>query len=384
MNFAKPDKFTHNPAKFFLEWIGVANGGGGFKYWDKEEKKQKEIKDLASFRFVLLDDNMMGITGYNNASQRGIWSNEIPSMEAAKTPLKVRIFNKEKTVIAEGLYQDIKNDCVAAGGKYMKSVYIMTNFFDGEMGIYNLKAYGCCVAAWMNLQELSDKQVAGTFRNNWVHVEKIDKVRASTTKQYDAPVFGFCEEITEPEEQKAMELATILAEYLEQYTTGDIPEIDPAHEAVKEVDEEKPPTDTSTWQSYTIPGTDLGELGKMKPETLLKMKAELESVQTFDATYDNICAGVMHYQELSKTQNAEVDKVIPPAAAAPVANPFFVAKPEPMDWREVLVEETGKKLKEFTCESLQAMANFCETDQGAEFKKYLPAIKAGIEELIVF
>jgi hypothetical protein len=373
MNFAKPNKRTGNPAGFFLEWIGQAGEGGGFKYWDREAKQQKTIKDLNNFGFILIDDDNMAITGWSPQYKVGIYSNEIPKLKCGELPLKVRAFTKNKAVIAEGLYKDIKDTCKASGGKYVDSIYIATNYFSGndQLELHNIRAYGCVCRAWRNFgDDIKKGAVNGDFTKNWISIS-VKEVREGPASNFDAPEFSFVNEITENEEERAVELATDLSEYLEQYfgtsTEEEESPIDPAKEA------EETETDTSDWRNYQIPGTDIPLLGGLKLERLEKMKEELESVQTFDVSYDNICAAIFHHKNLPKDK----EKANPFFNKEKSKNPFLKEK-EP-DWEETLIEESGKKLKEFSVEQLTAMVAFCETSEGEAFKKYLTAIEGAIK-----
>jgi hypothetical protein len=109
MSLSKPRE--KNPASKFIEWSGSK---GQFKYYDKEKNEnvfyKKEI-------FIVPLDEFSTIKGYNDASDSGIYSNEVRYL--GKDILTVRAFKGGE--IAKGLYSEIKGNL--QGGKFARSLY---------------------------------------------------------------------------------------------------------------------------------------------------------------------------------------------------------------------------------------------------------------------
>lgn len=200
---------TPNPAKRFLKWDSDSKS---FKYWDKElphatdsSKKGANVLIPLPFQFLVLD-TLHTITGFSDADQAGIYSNEIRDIK--KQVLSVKI---GKTEAIRGLYDDIKGK--VSGANYAQSVYIA--FFDKDsegkksLVIGNLKLTGASLGPWIDFCK-THKPTEGAIKVVTTTPGKKGKVT------WDAPVFEAI--AVKPEtDTKAMELDGILQNYLKEY-----------------------------------------------------------------------------------------------------------------------------------------------------------------------
>lgn len=128
-----------NPCKKFIEYKGKT---GVFQYWDKEAKKNVDLPN--PIKFIVLDE-LSCIKGFHDASQSGIYSNEVHSL--SKQPLLVRTFKGREKI--EGIYAEIKGQIKIIGGKFCKSVYaaIITG---NEVELVNFQFLGASGSSWMD------------------------------------------------------------------------------------------------------------------------------------------------------------------------------------------------------------------------------------------
>ena len=104
--FAQPQA---NPSTKFLQW---KSNEKCFEFYNKETQQKEKIG--LPFKFLVLDE-MHTISGWNDASSSGIYSNEVKFI--SKEVMTVKPFKGNE--IAKGLYKDIKEKIVAAGGHYV-------------------------------------------------------------------------------------------------------------------------------------------------------------------------------------------------------------------------------------------------------------------------
>ncbi len=136
MSLSKPS--LSNPCE---KWIGFKGSSGKFQYWDKE--KEKEVELQLPLKFIVLDE-MVKISGYNNATDSGIYSNEVKSTR--KEQLHVRTWKGGEEI--KGLYADIKDSIVRMGGKFTRSIYVaLVTGKDVELA--NLELRGAAFSGWL-------------------------------------------------------------------------------------------------------------------------------------------------------------------------------------------------------------------------------------------
>lgn len=128
-----------NPAVRWFEWNGEQ---GTVRYYDKEQKKNIDVG--TKFGFVLLDQ-LGSVRGWHEASQSGIYSNEV--RDTRQDVLVVKAF--KGGTLAEGLYKDIKDRINVAGGQFVANCYLAFKLEDA-MAIGSLRFKGAALGAWMD------------------------------------------------------------------------------------------------------------------------------------------------------------------------------------------------------------------------------------------
>ena len=209
--FAQPQA---NPSTKFLDW---KSNDKCFEYYDKE--RQEKVSVPLPFKFLVLDE-MHTVSGWNDASSSGIFSNEVKFI--SKEIMTVKPFKGNE--IAKGLYKDIKEKIVAAGGHYVKSIYIMLE--DGSLA--NLQLKGSAVQKWGEFTQKTRNRLP----DEWVQVTKAIEGKKGAVKFF-TPDFSFERSITEDEAMQADEAFNILETYLKAYLVKaepiveEIPQDDP-------------------------------------------------------------------------------------------------------------------------------------------------------------
>lgn len=193
--FAQPQS---NPATKFLEW---KSNEKCFVYYDKEAQKNVEVP--LPFKFLVLDE-LHTIKGWNDATSSSIYSNEVKFI--SKEVMTVKPFKGNE--IAKGLYKDIKDKVVAAGGHYTKSIYIMLE--DGSLA--NLQLKGSAVQKWGEFTQKTRTRLV----DEWVVVAKAEDGKKGAVK-FSTPAFTFESSISDAEADLADEAYNILEAYLKTY-----------------------------------------------------------------------------------------------------------------------------------------------------------------------
>lgn len=215
--FSQP---TTNPAVKFLEW---KSNDKCFGYFDKsiaeslkgltaeEIKKKANVKIELPFKFLVLDE-LHTVKGWNDATESGIYSNEVKYI--SKDELIVKPFKGNE--IARGLYKDIKEKAKAAGGHYVKSIYIMLE--GGEIANIQLKGAAC--QTWGDFTAKSKSRLV----DEWVSVVGFDEAKKGSVK-YTTPKFGYLCSLDGAEADLADEAFNTLEAYLKTYLTKSEPVI---------------------------------------------------------------------------------------------------------------------------------------------------------------
>jgi len=206
--FATPQS---NPATKFIDW---KSNDKCFEFYDKEA--QEKIKVNLPFKFLVLDE-MHTIKGWNDATSSGIFSNEVKFI--SKEIMTVKPFKGNE--IAKGLYKDIKEKIVAAGGHYTKSIYIMLE--DGS--IANIQLKGSAVQSWGEFTQKTRSRLA----DEWVTVKTAKEGKKGAVK-FHVPVFEFDKSLSEAEANLADDAFDVLEAYFKTYLAKAEPIIEPAIE----------------------------------------------------------------------------------------------------------------------------------------------------------
>jgi hypothetical protein len=134
---------TPNPAKRWFEWTGEK---GIVRYYDKAKETNVDVG--SDFTFLLLDE-LACVRGWHDASDSGIYSNEVK--DTRQDVLVVKSFKGGP--IAEGLYKDIKDRVNNAGGAFNANCYIAFKDEAGELQIGSLRFKGAALGAWMEFRK---------------------------------------------------------------------------------------------------------------------------------------------------------------------------------------------------------------------------------------
>ena len=193
--FATPQS---NPATKFFDW---KSDDKCFSYYDKEE--QKNVLVPLPFKFLVLDE-LHTIKGWNDATSSGIFSNEVKFI--SKEVMTVKPFKGNE--IAKGLYKDIKEKIVAAGGHYTKSIYIMLE--DGTLA--NIQLKGSAVQKWGEFTQKTRNRLP----DEWVQVSTALEGKKGAVK-FNTPEFTFFKSLSEDEANLADEAFNTLETYLKAY-----------------------------------------------------------------------------------------------------------------------------------------------------------------------
>jgi hypothetical protein len=202
---------TSNPAKMFIEW---KSDDKCFSYYDKD--KQEKIQIPLPFNFLVLEE-LHTVKGWNDATQSGIYSNEVKFI--SKEVMTVKPFKGNE--IAKGFYKDIKEKIVSAGGHYVKSIYIMLE--DGTLA--NLQLKGSAVQEW----GLFTAKTRTRLPDEWVQVKTVKQGKKGAVK-FNVPEFTFLRSLSESEAEQADEVFNELEAYLKTYLAKAEPIIDPTIE----------------------------------------------------------------------------------------------------------------------------------------------------------
>lgn len=187
-----------NPTSKYLEW---KSNDKSFSYYDKEAGENVKVELPLKFLFL---QNYHTVKGWNDASESGIYSNEV--FYIGSEPMTVRSF--KGGVIAEGLYKDIKPTITAAGGKYNRSIYVMLE--DGTVANISLKGSG--VRQWSDFME-ANKNI---IDNQWIEVLTSNDEKKGSIK-YSTPEFTVGANLTKQDSAKADDVAAELKNYLDGY-----------------------------------------------------------------------------------------------------------------------------------------------------------------------
>jgi len=173
MSRSNPHEGVQNPATRYFKWNGE---NGIIQYYDRDAKENVDVG--SDFKFLLLDQ-LGTVRGWHDASQSGIWSNEVKDTRA--DVMIVKAFKGGE--LASGLYKDIKDRVNAQGGRFNASCYIAYKG-DSGLSIGCLLLKGAALSAWMEF----------TKANRTDLLKKAVRIHGSTEGKkgritFHAPVF---------------------------------------------------------------------------------------------------------------------------------------------------------------------------------------------------
>ena len=199
----RPQSKSSNPATKFLSW---KSNDKCFEYYDKQNEKKVEVE--LPFKFLFLE-HYHTVKGWHNASESGIYSNEVYSIGSEE--LNVKAFKGGE--IANGLYKETKQSILSAGGKYHRSVYVMLE--DGS--IVNLSFKGSAVSSYSDFYGDNNH----LLDNQWILVEDVTDGKKGSIK-YSTPNFTLGANLSKAENDKADEAAKILQNHINTYNSKEV------------------------------------------------------------------------------------------------------------------------------------------------------------------
>lgn len=142
MSRSNPQVNAPNPAARWFEWNGET---GVVRYYDKEAKKNVDVP--LPFTFLVLDE-LASVRGWHDASESGIYSNEV--RDTTKDLLVVKTF--KGGTLAEGYYKAIKDRVNAEGGQFVANCYVAVKL-DGGLTLCSIRFKGAALGAWMEFRK---------------------------------------------------------------------------------------------------------------------------------------------------------------------------------------------------------------------------------------
>ena len=215
-------KTNVNPAQMFLEW---SSANQCFTYYDKEAQERKNVK--LPFTFLFLAERTT-VRGFDANDETGIYSNEVQYLNEE---LEVKNFKGKQ--IAKGLWKDISAEVDRAGGRFAKSIYVMTK----KGNLININLSGGSVGEWFEFTKKSKSRLT----DEWVTVESAEERKKGATR-YFVPVFKYNVSLTDAEAKQADEAYEIF----EAFETEPTPRKKEADAFVQEA----PPTDLPGLEDY--------------------------------------------------------------------------------------------------------------------------------------
>lgn len=210
MSRSNPTETSSNPCTRWFGWSGGADGGI-VTYYDKESSSTVEVGE--KFSFLLLDE-LAAVKGWHDASDSGIYSNEV--RDTRQDVLVVKSFKGGE--LAAGLYAQIRDRVGNFGGHFHSSCYIA--YKDGDQyKLGNIGFKGAALMAWMEF-----KKKAG--RKDGRPAYYVDAIRINGYEEgtkgrvvYRVPKFSLAPASAEANEQAITldkELQSFLSDYLKR------------------------------------------------------------------------------------------------------------------------------------------------------------------------
>ena len=194
----RPTTGSGTPVTKYLNW---KSNDKCFSYYDKQ--KGENVKVELPLKFLFLE-HYHTVKGWNDASESGIYSNEVYSI--GKEELNVKAFKGGD--IAKGLYKENREKIVNAGGVYHRSVYAMLP--DGDLVNFQLKGIG--VKAYSDFYNDNNH----LLDNRWIEINSAKEGKKGAVK-FSSPEFTIGDNITKAEDKMANDCAGVLQSYMDSY-----------------------------------------------------------------------------------------------------------------------------------------------------------------------
>ena len=210
MSRSNPQDNTPNPSTRWFEFSGET---GGIRYFDKNaknlkdpDKKGENIPVPIPFTFILLDE-LSSVAGWHDASESGIYSNEVRDTRAET--LVVKSF--KGGILAEGFYNQIRDRVGNFGGYFRSNNYVGYKDAAGLLKIGAIQFKGSALNAWVEFRKAHRVEIYKKAVKITGYVEgKKGKIVFRT------PVFAIAD-ITDKTDAEAKALDMLLQQYLKGY-----------------------------------------------------------------------------------------------------------------------------------------------------------------------
>lgn len=200
MSRSNPNTGSSNPSTRWHEWAGDK---GGVRYFDKAALANVDVP--YPFTFVLLDETAT-IKGWHDASDSGIYSNEV--RDTRQEVFVVKAFKGGE--IANGVYAGIRDRVGNLGGHFVANLYIA--YRDGaDLRIGSIQFKGAALKEWMEFRKANRKAL---YEKGIAITGATQGKKGSIT--YYTPKFGLVA-VSDETNAKAVELDKELQEYLRSY-----------------------------------------------------------------------------------------------------------------------------------------------------------------------
>ena len=217
MSRSNPTDAARNPS---TRWFSFASGtdGGFVRYYDKETEKNVPLGNAETggkFVFLLLDE-LATVQGWHDPSESAIYANEV--RDTRQDTFVVRSFKGGE--IASGLYANIKDRIVAAGGHFVSSCYLAYKD-DAGLKIGNIRFKGAALSVWMEFKKQCPAKKDATGKSvkayyvDAVKIEGFDQMKKGGTT-FRVPKFSLSP-LSEDTNKQAILLDEELQAYLSDY-----------------------------------------------------------------------------------------------------------------------------------------------------------------------
>jgi len=201
MSRSNPTDSTPNPCTRWHEWDGT---NGAVRYYDKTQEKNIVCK--LPFTFILLDQ-LGTVKGWHDASDSGIFSNEV--RDSKQEVMVVKSF--KGGILAEGIYATIRDRIAAHGGHYTANCYIA--FKNPELALGSIQFKGAALNAWV---EFSKANRAALYKQGVKITGYTEGKKGKIV--FRVPKFELVD-ISDKTNTEATTLDTILQQFLKGYFT---------------------------------------------------------------------------------------------------------------------------------------------------------------------
>lgn len=297
MSISRPkEKQQKNPAVKFIKWKSGIDQGYA-EYYDKEAKKniQIELKN-----FAVLDQDLFSVTGFLDALNCGLSSNEV---RTNKELITVRGYKDGKAFThATGSYDELKERIQSS--REMNRTKCIYLFMDKE--ILHLQLSGSGYAAWIEYVE-----GPGHAEGHWLSLNGTKKGKKGAV-HWVSPTFEAGETFSDDDINKLVAIdSEILQPYLKDYFARDVASsqsIQVEHVGYTPSEVVTPASDCGeySWMSYEYKGKLLGlcnqeELTSLASELLMEGENQTEE-------YKQIACGLKAYRDTGETWADKKDR----------------------------------------------------------------------------